>query len=451
MDDAYKIIRIPSDDPVYLEHLSSVRIFHEKWKIVSYVDLSEVDSKKNILLQCITKLKTLCIRKNRICKAVRLIDQLNRRIVRILDQKELVDHMLGRTDKIPTRPKHGLLNPIGEIGKILFGTLSDSDAEYYNSEIDKLHNDVQTVATLVKNQTQIIKTQILTNLDDMKSFNARLATINCNNELLANRTLQNELDLELEELIIELTSFVNEYGEDINNLMNAIADGRHGIVHPQLVPPNALFKKLEEALVSKDVLPVPLEVTSFVSLVDLSETTLACINNRLVYILLIPILENRPYDAYRVIPIAHEVGPSKFTFYDPPDEYIILNSLQSTFSVTTEDELDKCKNAKTYKLCKRSTPDYTVTRKDACLVNLLKSHSNCNSCTKRSVILQKTLWIQLKTNVQWIATVGSTEMLHILCPDKKLRNIEISGTFIITRQQDCQAVTEDIILKPEKM
>jgi len=50
-----------------------------------------------------------------------------------------------------------LFDFIGEISKTLFGTLTDTDASYYNSELDKLYSDQKNVIQYVKNQTSIIK------------------------------------------------------------------------------------------------------------------------------------------------------------------------------------------------------------------------------------------------------------------------------------------------------
>lgn len=443
----YKVQPVEENTPIYLEHLAKARMYHETWRVVIYIDLEELDIRKNLLSSYINKLRQLCAKTNIVCRAEKIITQLDRRITRVKTLKLQIDRMIGRTSRRP----RGIFNPIGEIGKILFGTLSSTDAEYYNTEIDKLHGDIGTVATLVKNQTQIIKTQILANLDNIKSFNDKLSSIDDNTVILYNLTARNRREIEIEELAIELTNLISEYSEDTNNLMNAIADGKHGMIHPQLVSPDILFETLRKTHLEAETLPVSLDVTSFTTLTDISECSLVYMNDRLLYILLIPILEIQHYDAYRVIPIPHRKAKDTFFFYDPPDEYIILNSLQTTFMTTNTEALSKCKSSNHFNICKRENPEYSVTHKDACLTNLLKSRPSDHSCTIRYAKFQKSLWIQLKNNVQWIVTPAATETIHVICPDRRLRNVDITKTSILTIRPDCQGITDDIVLKPERV
>nr|XP_012150445.1 PREDICTED: uncharacterized protein LOC105663775 [Megachile rotundata] len=367
-DNSYAVSHITDDAPIYLEHLSKIRMYHETWRIIAFIEISELDNKKEVLTSHVIRLKQLCIRHNTVCRAEKIITYLGVKINRIRKQQEQIDRLIGRAN---FRRKRGIFNPIGEVSKILFGTLSSADAEYYNTEIDKLHDDIGTIARLVKNQTHIMKTQILDNLENVRAFKSKLTAIDINNEKLYNVSARNKYEIELEELALELTNIVNDYSEDVNNLMNAIADSKHGIIHPQLLSPDVLFNALRKTNLPEDTLPIPLEITSFTTLIDISEITMAYIKNRLVYILHIPLLETQMYNAYRVIPIPHKKAPETFYFYDPPDEYIILNTIQTTFSTTDNESLNRCKRSNKFHICKRQTPDYSVTHKDACLTNLL--------------------------------------------------------------------------------
>jgi hypothetical protein len=56
--------------------------------------------------------------------------------------------------------QQGVLNFIGEISKILFGTLTQSDAKSYNDHIRELEKEQKEFLHLAKEQMTIIKTTI---------------------------------------------------------------------------------------------------------------------------------------------------------------------------------------------------------------------------------------------------------------------------------------------------
>jgi len=53
-------------------------------------------------------------------------------------------HLTGLLKK--TKTKYGLFDFVGEINKTLFGILADTDASYYNNELDKLYADQKNIA-----------------------------------------------------------------------------------------------------------------------------------------------------------------------------------------------------------------------------------------------------------------------------------------------------------------
>ncbi|KAI4497559.1 hypothetical protein M0802_007329 [Mischocyttarus mexicanus] len=116
----------------FFEDLGETRLFHEDWKLVSYVDLGE----------------NLVIERN-INTAISKMS--------LTDRKRLYASLEYKYNE---KRKRGIFNFIGDISKTLFGTMSESDAEYYSSEIDKVYADNKKLVTLVQNQTRILKLTI---------------------------------------------------------------------------------------------------------------------------------------------------------------------------------------------------------------------------------------------------------------------------------------------------
>ena len=128
--------------------------------------------------------------------------------------------------------KRGILNPIGELANILFGTLSQTDANYYNTEIKKLYADNRKLSTLIANETSILKTT----LRDQEMFKLKITTFIQN---LSNTTNVAIHKLETQELtlqyLLEFSEIVTEHSEMIENLRSLVTNGRQGKIDPILL------------------------------------------------------------------------------------------------------------------------------------------------------------------------------------------------------------------------
>lgn len=56
--------------------------------------------------------------------------------------------------------KRGLINPIGNLQRVLFETLDNTDAEYYLKEFESLHENNNLQNSIIKNQTTLIQSAI---------------------------------------------------------------------------------------------------------------------------------------------------------------------------------------------------------------------------------------------------------------------------------------------------
>jgi len=76
-----------------------------------------------------------------------------------------------------SRWKCGLLNFVGEISKVLFGTMDENDAEYYDERIRHFERNSEDTTELLKKQAYVIKSTLGT-------LNITLADVTQNDKLL---------------------------------------------------------------------------------------------------------------------------------------------------------------------------------------------------------------------------------------------------------------------------
>jgi chromosome segregation ATPase len=92
--------------------------------------------------------------------------------------KDLVDeYMTTKVQNQNRRTKRGALNFVGEVSKILFGTLTQSDAKRYNEHIQEVEKEQEEFLHLSKEQMTIVKTTIA-------SVNSTLQKVNKNENIL---------------------------------------------------------------------------------------------------------------------------------------------------------------------------------------------------------------------------------------------------------------------------
>lgn len=142
-DEKYEIKQLNNDETIYLETLGRIKIYHEQWKIVVGYELSDLEHNFVILKTTYEELYKKCFhtidKRDWICSSRKRISKRLQRFNEIASDLENVLHLAGFKNSI--RTKRGLFDFVGEVSKTLFGTLSDTDATYYNNELDKLYSD----------------------------------------------------------------------------------------------------------------------------------------------------------------------------------------------------------------------------------------------------------------------------------------------------------------------
>jgi hypothetical protein len=117
--------------------------------------------------------------------------------------KDLVAEYLTDNNKSSNyRSKRGILNFVREISKILFGTLTQSDARNYNKHITELEREQKEFLHLSKEQMTITKTIIT-------SVNSTLQKVNQNEKIMMEG---------LTKLLNYSTHKFNEIEEEIRNV-----------------------------------------------------------------------------------------------------------------------------------------------------------------------------------------------------------------------------------------
>lgn len=444
----------PIDGPIYLEHLGEVAMYHQTWTVVNYVDLTELNVHRDQLYTISEALSKVCNSTNdkttKGCLESPTIEVIRQRLDRIDNRRA---RLMNIINYVP-RSKRGVFDFVGDISKVLFGTLGNSDAEYYNQEIDKIHDDNERLSVLVRNQTTIVKGIISSFSDSIQSLSNDTQKLSDGLYKTAILAKDNTQNIAISSQVALLETLIDEYSENLNNILNAVNDGKQGIVHPQILSPTDLIKALHlirDRTISGDMPPLPLEEGAFAAIITISDVNVVINNNRFSYVIKVPVVENSILNAYRLIPVLQRKSQSTTFYYlNPPDSVVITNDARTLFTPSNDDELDKCKKLGSKFLCKRKNPDYAMNNPNSCEAVILQRPTDISDsqCQTLFIKLVKSLWIQLKNGNTWIVTSPVEEMLHLSCNDRRMRQTILRGTNKVTISEDCLGHTEHVFIRP---
>lgn len=213
---------------LFFEDLGITRMYHDEWKLIPYIDLYEYIEVETQLQQGLNNLRAQCETLNRFRYTVAIdskeldkacygiISNMQIQFKRIVKDRRRLYSTLGIEITI-NRSKRGVFDFVGDIIKILFGTMSSSDVEYYNKEIDNIHNDNKRIAELFANQTQILKLVIHSTKNVTDQINQKLDTLdrtiqlyNLNQNNTVNFIIANKKTIILDETVASFEISISE-------------------------------------------------------------------------------------------------------------------------------------------------------------------------------------------------------------------------------------------------
>jgi hypothetical protein len=319
------------------------------------------------------------------------------------------------------RRKRGVLNFVREISKILFGTLTQSDAETYNSHITELEREQKEFLHLSKEQMTIIKTTIT-------SVNSTIQKVNQNERILKEGLAKlsnysthrfNELEEEVKNVGLINEQFrlvqrgVDESQHSFEILIDAFVHAEQGTLQPQLITAekNKNFLRAQRLPNELDYPHLP-----FPELQKVLTPSTYSYKHYLIYVLEIPLFSQTEYQLYRLLPfpVAVQNEEANYSYIGFNKELIFSDSLRQHYG-----KLSGCFHPNEFLyVCKEEIPIYTYIPEVDCEASLLHPSTTKipSNCEYRFLKLDKTFWIALYLSNQWLFVTPQDETFMVLCP-----------------------------------
>jgi len=137
---------------IYFQHLGKLRQENGKTSIVIHIELVELEEKISEIGNLISHIRDKCLNELRQCRDLK--DKTRAELSVIKNKYSIVVQLLGGEQ---IRFKRGLINAIGSGMKILFGTMDNSDAEYYQNALLTIKENEEYIQTSMREEIKVVR------------------------------------------------------------------------------------------------------------------------------------------------------------------------------------------------------------------------------------------------------------------------------------------------------
>ncbi|XP_041978575.1 uncharacterized protein LOC121732689 [Aricia agestis] len=445
---------IISSPGLYFDKLLDVKFTNNDWKVLAYLDISHVQPNLDKVEFLLEKLSVFCnsLTSSKIqSDCINSLTALKNQHLINVNKFSSVSYLL-QNDNAKQRFKRGLIDLGGSILKTIFGTLDAEDAVKYSEAINSVQTDEKHLAHLMKDNIHVIQSTISSFnnsiskvnlnekhlLENMETIHTILDSVSNTNDKLTLKTQINSLSNSLEAIILT-SSF------DIDDINNAILFAKLNILHPTVLSPYQLYNELDKhrnKLPSHYDLPIPLTLQNIQELTDISKLVCYYHQNKIIFVLHIPLVLPQTYNLYNIIPlpVPYDIlKPDTYILIEPTSSYVAVTGDRMFYSLLRD--IDKCKLISEKCFVCVLADLFSVVANPTCETTLLTEVVTKlpDSCVAKIVHGSIDVFHKLSFN-RWIFVQSEPGKSHITCEKSDVNlDVILFGTGILTLPKHCKA------------
>ena len=194
--------------------------------------------------------------------------------------------------------------------------------------------------------------------------------------------------------------------------------------------------------------PFPNKTLSITEVLFLSKIAIIYSNEKIIYILDIPLVEPDPFKVFelRNIPVPQITDTKEiiFTYIPVESNNIALARSDLQFIPTPKGTLEKCKKIQEFILCDYLEPIQDITNDTSCEIRLVaRMPIKVNNCNPILTKLNHTFWKRI-TKSAWAFAAPKKEAIYIACGQNPIIKAEIHDAGLITLKPNCMAKTQSV-------
>lgn len=223
-------------------------------------------------------------------------------------------------------------------------------------------------------------------------------------------------------------------------------------MHTSVYPSSELYHELKEIQLTLQLTLELLTMESHLALTELfraSTLSLVYSQQTLMFIAIIPLLSNIPFNIYHNIPLPITVAPGKIVLIEPDTQYLAV-SLNSEFHFSlTESQYINCKTLFSYKLCIGLEFIFKRTKTNNCEISSYNNPEKLSGiCNLRYLSTNTTIWHKLQNQNSWLY-YGTHQVVTITCRQESYKMV-LTGVGKLEISEFCVVYTDYSILTPSR-
>lgn len=442
---------------IYLDSVGSLKLIDGFLNVIIPADISFYQPHLENINGVIGTARYLCKQSDvfRESECHNMIQPLSTRYNDITKNFKSISHLMSNKKS----KRSAWFGGVGTVFKHLFGTMDQNDAIMYNNAIHTVQTDEKELAKLVKNNI-LITTSTLSSFKEIinklstyeQSLNSAIETLIMHSKEMSTVTNKLLIRSKMLELLNILENSLLALSFKLEDILNAIMFSKVNILNTNIITPDQLYIDLVENyrfLPKSKELPVSLVLDNIHILLNVSEIASYYTDNKIVFVLKIPLVNPNEYNLYQSVPfpMAHNISaPNSYSVIIPSTKYIGITRDKSHYCKL--DHLKECRVIYSrFYLCINDV--YSTSSTPICESEIITKVLNTvpKQCETKFLHGNIEIWQQLQNN-KWIFVMSQKSKLSVDCQNGQNSEIDIFGTGILTLPNTCTGYCKDSILTP---
>ncbi|XP_072935016.1 uncharacterized protein [Epargyreus clarus] len=453
-----QITPIAHSPGLFYDHLDNTYSYNDFWNVITHIDMVSMEPHLNNIEKQIKKTLDICIKfqLNEIFQCKDVFSPIEALLQSNFIKLYSLSHLVSADS--PNRFKRSLEFG-GEILKFLFGTLDADDARKYDAAINACQTSETELFRLMKENIHVVKSTINTFNTSLNRLNKNEHRLNSQidrlNDILTQTTKNNNELIyvsKLNNLVNIIKGSLLTISNSLESILNAILFAKANVLHPSVITPTNLVNELLKHVnsINKRLdFPVPLNIETIHSLIDVSKLTTYYYRKKIVFVIQIPLISPVKYAVYKLIPLPtpHDpMQPNTFALIQPIKPYLAITEDRLNYAML--DTLEQCRKVdNNYSICPAVTIFPSITN-PSCETKLLTDVvlSLPQECNSRLISGNIDIWQKLSGN-RWIFVQSKSNKVTLKCNDITT-DYPIIGTGILKLSNDCIGYSKTLRFTP---
>uniref|UniRef100_A0A2H1VPI7 SFRICE_041189 n=1 Tax=Spodoptera frugiperda TaxID=7108 RepID=A0A2H1VPI7_SPOFR len=440
----FQSTRFRSNQSLYFDKLSNLKIIRDEWKLIIYYDMQPYWEGITALNKYTKSLEQPCktIRNRMNCDIILL------QLVQGFSELEYYNQMLlgQHVNDQRARQRRGLIDGVGYLANSLFGVLDARFADQYRKDIMLLRDNQRHIASYWKNQTSIIEVEYnllkrteQTMMKQHKMVSQHIFSIDKALNQLQSETQNMSIVNELTVGAIIASNMLHTLKSLQSTLLDTITDIFHGQFNPHLLTPIQLQDQLSTiaSQLPKDVsLLVDNVQMDLKKIYKLLKVKARMLEEYLIFEIRLPLISRDTFEIFKIFSIPQVKGTDMVSI-QPISDYVAINLKKDTYFIMTEKTLTSCLILDAY-LCHIQTPIYHLNGDlDFCQTEELECETRISPCKDR--------WFESNTINNYIYFCCNQCSLRIMCEDQ-VASHQLTGAGLVAIDNGCMIKTQAFTL-----